>query len=48
MTKHWLKDYIEIMQGVIAQLVEHRNGIAGVSGSSPLSSIYKQCPMDSK
>jgi hypothetical protein len=26
-------------QGVIAQLVEHCNGIAGVSGSNPLSSI---------
>ncbi len=25
--------------GVIAQLVEHCNGIAGVSGSNPLSSI---------
>jgi hypothetical protein len=27
------------VQGVIAQLVEHCNGIAGVSGSNPLSSI---------
>ena len=26
-------------QGVIAQLVEHCNGIAGVTGSSPVSSI---------
>ncbi len=26
-------------QGVIAQLVEHLNGIEGVSGSNPLSSI---------
>ena len=27
--------------GAIAQLVEHLNGIEGVSGSSPLSSIPK-------
>jgi hypothetical protein len=30
---------IRVKLGVIAQLVEHCNGIAGVSGSSPLSSI---------
>ena len=27
--------------GAIAQLVEHLNGIEGVSGSSPLSSIFR-------
>jgi hypothetical protein len=29
------------LHGVIAQLVEHLNGIEGVSGSNPLSSIGK-------
>lgn len=28
--------------GAIAQLVEHLNGIEGVSGSSPLSSILRK------
>ena len=28
--------------GAIAQLVEHLNGIEGVSGSSPLSSIPRK------
>lgn len=28
-----------MLHGAIAQLVEHLNGIEGVSGSSPLSSI---------
>lgn len=30
------------VQGAIAQLVEHLNGIEGASGSSPLSSIKKK------
>ncbi len=30
-------------KGAIAQLVEHFNGIEGVSGSNPLSSIPKVC-----
>lgn len=30
---------MEYALGAIAQLVEHLNGIEGVSGSSPLSSI---------
>ena len=28
----------EVLHGVLAQLVEHRNGIAGVRGSNPLGS----------
>lgn len=31
-----------LLRGAIAQLVEHLNGIEGVSGSSPLSSIEKR------
>ena len=37
--------YIGIVKdahGVIAQLVEHLNGIEGVSGSNPLSSIPRK------
>jgi hypothetical protein len=35
------QDILDYTQGAIAQLVAHFNGIEGVSGSNPLSSIVR-------
>ena len=40
------KSTIRDSDGVLAQLVEHRNGIAGVRGSNPLGSSYSSAPVD--
>ena len=43
LTKKWAKpNFAALWIGVVAQLVEHHNGIVGVRGSNPLGSTIRE------